>query len=500
MVKDKLTTTLEPFVLVIFGATGDLTKRKLYPALYNLYQDKLLPEAFAVVSVGRRAKTVTELRDDIISSIKDFSRTQFRGSNTDQKFLEHFHYFQLDFHQLERFYDLKLKLEDIDSSYHTKGNRVFFLAVAPEHFAEIALKVHAYGMVSNEDSWQRVVIEKPFGRDLESARRLNADLTGIFTEKNIYRIDHYLGKEMVQNLMVLRFANTLFEPLWNNKYIDHIQISFTETVGVEGRGPYYERSGALRDMVQNHMLQLLTLIAMEPPVDLDTESIRDEKVKVLRSLRVDKQDIVRGQYGSGVVEGRPVAAYNQEERVLHDTEVETFVALKAHVDNFRWAGVPFYLRTGKRMASKYSEIVISFKKLPGVLYFKNNQLDPNLLIIRVQPDAGIFLKFNIKKPGCDAIIVPVSMDFCQSSLAGFNTPEAYERLLFDVMRGEPALFTRWDEVEHSWRFIHQIAASWQARTKKVFKYPAGSLGPPEADCLIHSDQRAWYNNPQEEGC
>src|SRR5690606_20305235 len=261
-----------------------------------------------------------------------------------------------------------------------------------------------------------------------------------FAEEQIYRIDHYLGKEMVQNLMVLRFANTLFEPLWNNKYIDHVQITFAETVGVEGRGPYYEQSGALRDMVQNHMLQLLTLIAMEPPVDLDTESIRDEKVKVLRSLRVDFDDVVRGQYGPGVINGQQVAAYNQEDRVDPNTNVETFVALKAFVENFRWAGVPFYMRTGKRMPTKYSEIVISFKKLPGVLYFKDEKLDPNLLIIRVQPDAGIFFKFNAKKPGTEQSIVPVSMDFSHSSLEGINSPEAYERLLYDVMRGESTLF------------------------------------------------------------
>lgn len=485
---------LDPCILVIFGATGDLTKRKLYPALYNLYQDGALPERFAIVSVGRREKTTEEAREDVINSIKQFSRTEYIGEEEDLEFLNCFHYFKLDFYDSERYTELKAKLEEIDQGCGTQGNRVFFLAVAPEHFATIALELKTHGMAPNQNSWQRVVIEKPFGRDLQSARDLNKVIRTTFAEEQIYRIDHYLGKEMVQNLMVLRFANTLFEPLWNNKYIDHVQITFAETVGVEGRGPYYEQSGALRDMVQNHMLQLLTLIAMEPPVDLDTESIRDEKVKVLRSLRVDFDDVVRGQYGPGVINGQQVAAYNQEDRVDPNTNVETFVALKAFVENFRWAGVPFYMRTGKRMPTKYSEIVISFKKLPGVLYFKDEKLDPNLLIIRVQPDAGIFFKFNAKKPGTEQSIVPVSMDFSHSSLEGINSPEAYERLLYDVMRGESTLFTRWDEVEYSWRFVDQVAEHWQKENIKVITYPAGSFGPSQADFLIRADGREWHGH------
>jgi glucose-6-phosphate 1-dehydrogenase len=482
----------EPCILVIFGATGDLTKRKLYPALYNLYRDRALPEHFAVVAIGRRRKTDEEVRADIIQSIKEFSRTGLTGQEEDLGFLNCFHYFQLDFNESERYADLKAKLDELDKSCGTKGNGVFFLAVAPEHFGAITLQLRTHGMAPNQDSWQRLVIEKPFGWDLDSAQELNRVIRSTFAEKLIYRIDHYLGKEMVQNLMILRFANTLFEPLWNNKYIDHVQITFAETVGVEGRGPYYEQSGALRDMVQNHMLQLLTLIAMEPPVDLDTESIRDEKVKVLRSLRVDLADVVRGQYGPGVVNGQQVLAYNQEDRVDPNTNVETFVALKAYVENFRWAGVPFYMRTGKRMPTKYSEIVISFKKLPGVLYFKDEKLDPNLLLIRVQPDAGIFFKFNAKKPGTEQTIVPVSMDFSHASLEGFNSPEAYERLLYDVMRGESTLFTRWDEVEYSWYFVDQIAQYWQEENVKVITYPAGSFGPSQADFLIRADGREWH--------
>lgn len=483
---------LDPCILVIFGATGDLTRRKLYPALYNLVQEQLLPVNFAVVAVGRKPKTNESAAAEIVESIKAFSRTDYTASEQDQHFLKCFHYFQMDFYDSARYAELKSLLDTIDRECGTQGNRVFFLAVAPEHFAPIVLQLKANGMALNQGAWQRVVIEKPFGHDLTSAEELNTVIRSTFAEQQIYRIDHYLGKEMVQNLMVLRFANTLFEPLWNNKYIDHVQITFAETVGVEGRGSYYEKAGALRDMVQNHMLQLLTLIAMEPPVDLDTESIRDEKVKVLRSLRVNPKDVVRGQYGPGVVNGLQVAAYNQEVQVSPNSGVETFVALKAYVENFRWAGVPFYMRTGKRMPQKYSEVVICFRKLPGVLYFKDEKLDPNVLVIRVQPDAGVFFKFNAKKPGTEGKIVPVSMDFSESSLAGFNTPEAYERLLYDVMRGESTLFTRWDEVEHAWRFVDPIAAYWQAANVPVIPYPAGSFGPPQADFLIRSEGREWH--------
>lgn len=484
---------LQPCILVIFGATGDLTRRKLYPALYNLYRDNLLPQDFAVLSIGRREKREQQAHEDLIDSIKRYSRIEFTDNQADHQFLERFHYYQLDFYDSHAYAGLKTYLEELDQKYHTLGNRVFFLAVAPEHFAPITLEIKQHQMAPNLDSWQRVVIEKPFGRDLTSARQLNQVIRQTFAEQNIYRIDHYLGKEMVQNLMVLRFANTLFEPLWNNKYIDHVQITFAETVGVGTRGPYYEQSGALRDMVQNHMLQLLSLIAMEPPVDLETESIRDEKVKVLRSLKVDPENVIRGQYGPGVVNGEQVVAYRQEVRVNPNSQVETFVALKAEVENFRWAGVPFYLRTGKRMPEKYSEIVIHFKKLPGVLYFKDNKLEPNILIISVQPDEGIFLRFNAKRPGTEQTIVPVSMDFCHSSIEGFNSPEAYERLLYDVIRGESTLFTRWDEVEYSWRFVDQIAKDWDVNNPPTYIYPAGSNGPSEADFLLRMASREWLS-------
>ena len=404
----------EPCILVIFGATGDLTKRKLYPALYNLWKEQLLPDETAVVSVGRRERDSEMTRKEVIESVQEFSRVDWDDEGA-QPFLDRFHYYQQDFRDADSYEGLKGFLDDLDHERQTRGNRTFFLAVAPEYFGTIAEQLYHHGMAPNDGiSWQRLVIEKPFGRDLDSAAELNTIINRHFDESNIYRIDHYLGKEMAQNIMVLRFANTLFEPLWNNKYIDHVQISLTETVGVEGRGPYYEQSGALRDMVQNHMLQLLSLVAMEPPVDLNTESVRDEKVKILRSLQIDPKAVVRGQYGEGTKDGKHLPAYRQEERVDKESQVETFLSLKAHIENFRWAGVPFYLRTGKRLPKQYSEIIIKFKKLPGVLYFKNETLDSNVLVIRVQPDEGVYLKFNAKRPGTGETIVPVTMDFCQS--------------------------------------------------------------------------------------
>lgn len=479
----------QPFILVIFGATGDLTRRKLYPALYNLWREHYLPDDFAVVSIGRREIPLAQLHDDITGAVQEFSRTSNHKRDELEGFLQRFSYYQLEFHDSQGYGGLENYLGALDGLWQTKGNRVYFLAVAPEYFSIIADELHDHGMAANQDAWQRLVVEKPFGQNLESAITLNRDVRKTFPEENIYRIDHYLGKEMAQNIMVVRFANTLFEPLWNNRYIDHIQISLAETVGVEGRGPYYEQVGALRDMVQNHVLQLLSLIAMEPPVSLDTESVRDEKVKVLRSLKVREEDVVRGQYGPD--RGGKKLGYRQEGRVSPDSETETFAALKVTIDNFRWAGVPFYLRTGKRLPQKYSEIVISFKKLPGVLYFEKEDLGSNVLVIRLQPDEGIYLQFNAKKPGTQSLIQPVSMDFCQNCQNGFNSPEAYERLLFDVCRGDSTLFTRWDEVEHSWRFVDRIAKWWEQGGNSIPLYASNTWGPVAASELLKKDGRDW---------
>ncbi len=492
-------TGLEPCVLVIFGATGDLTHRKLYPAVYNLYRDRLLPESFAVVSIGRREKSVEQVRRDVGESIDEFSRIKFSDAMEREKFVGMFHYLQFDFYEDEGYQVLSQFLSELDSNLNAGGRYIFYLAVAPEHFAQIAMKLQQQGLTGSSDAWRRVVIEKPFGHDLKSARQLNQSLTAAFSEREIYRIDHYLGKEMLQNLLVIRFANSLFEPLWNSRHIDHIQINLSETAGIEGRGPYYESSGALRDMVQNHMLQLLTLTAMEPPVSLDPDAIRDEKVKVLRALHpIQGEDVkartVRGQYREGVSNGREVVGYREEDRVDPNSHTETYAALKVEIDNFRWAGVPFYLRTGKRLPVKSSEIAIQFKELPGILYFKDNSGPrANMLVIRVQPAEGVFLQFNAKRPGTKPEIIPVKMDFCQNCREGLNSPEAYERLLYDAMRGDSTLFTRWDEVEYAWRFIDEIAQGWRDWGVGTEAYPAGSWGPKGAERLLSADGRQWID-------
>ncbi len=485
-------------VMVIFGGTGDLTHRKLMPALYNLAHQGILPGNFAVVSIGRRDKTDEEYRCEVYQSIQKYSRF---GLDDDQwsGFRERIHYQKFDFTNDSGYIKLNAVLKDLDEKYAAGGNRIYYLAVAPESFGIIVEKLHLYGMAENKGTWQRVVIEKPFGKDLPSAEYLNQKITGVFKERNTYRIDHYLGKEMIQNIMVIRFANMLFEPVWNSQFIDNIQISSCEAVGVEKRGGYYDRAGALRDMVQNHMLQLLTLIAMEPPVNLETEFIRDEKVKVLRSLEVlapelVHKNVVRGQYGPGFFENEAVAGYRQEPDVSPSSNTETFVALKIHVENFRWAGVPFYIRTGKRMPSKSTQIYIEFKPMPKVLYFKEyGHLEPNLLVIKIQPREGVFFQFNAKKPGTGLNIVPVQMDFCQNCREEDDSPEAYEKLLYDVMRGDSTLFTRWDEVEHSWKFVDNIVAGWANQKNDFPNYPAGSWGPREAGELLHRDRRRWLN-------
>jgi glucose-6-phosphate 1-dehydrogenase len=486
-------------VMVIFGGTGDLTHRKLLPAIYNLKHSGKLPDNFAVVSIGRKELSHEEYREQAQNSIRSYSRFKDIDDKLWQTVAERIYYKKVDFQKSIGYDDLKSFLEELDKKYHTNGNRIFYLAVAPEYFGIIADELNNQQMVINRNSWQRLIIEKPFGRDLTSAQQLNKKIKDVFGEDNTYRIDHYLGKEMIQSLMVLRFANSIFEPLWNNKYIDNIQISSSEMVGVENRGGYYEHSGALKDMVQNHMLQLLTLTAMEPPVNLNASSIREEKVKILRSLeeitpKMIKQDIVRGQYREGVINNIKVAGYRQEEKVSPDSNTETFVALKLHVDNFRWAGVPFYIRTGKRMKTKSTEIIVQFKAVPKILYSKEiNSLNPNLLVIGVQPREGIYLKFNTKKPGTENLIISADMDFCQTCQFESNTPEAYERLLSDVMNGDNTLFTSWDEVEYSWKFVDTISSQWDNNTTPLPNYESGSFGPKEADELLVKDNRHWWN-------
>ncbi|AOY77487.1 glucose-6-phosphate dehydrogenase [Clostridium formicaceticum] len=483
--------------LVIFGATGDLTHRKLLPAIYNLQYQRLLPEAFSIMAIGRKDKTSNTYREEAYKAVKKFSR--FPMEEEVWKDISHKIYYEsMNFLEKEGYIELQKRLQIIDEKHHTKGNKIYYMAVAPEYFQHIIDALHKHVINKEEKSWRRIVIEKPFGRDLESAKYLNSKIVEVFQEKNTYRIDHYLGKEMLQNIMVLRFANMFFEPLWNSKYIDNIQISSSERVGVENRGGYYEKAGAMRDMVQSHMLQLVSLIGMEPPNDLDTESIRNEKVKVLKALKkITQEDVqentVRGQYGPGQLGGESFLGYREEERVSVTSDTETYVALRVFIENFRWAGVPFYIRTGKRMPQKSTEIIIQFKSIENILYFKEKILQPNLLVIRIQPREGVFFRFNAKEPGTQQKIIPVQMDFCQNCQLDINSPEAYERLLYDVMRGDSTLFARWDEVEYSWRFVDSILEGWK-KQKPVFpNYEAGTWGPKETDLLLQKDKRGWIN-------
>ena len=485
-------------VMVIFGGTGDLTHRKLMPALYNLAYQEMLPDEFAIVSIGRRGFSDEEYREKVKGSIRKYSRFPV-DSEILNNIIDKIYYIDFDFKDDSGYQRLKEFLDNIDKRYNTRGNRIYYLAVSPEYFEPIVEKLKFHNMNEYKDSNRRIVIEKPFGKDLKSAIYLNNKIKSAFNENNIYRIDHYLGKEMIQNIMVIRFANVIFESLWNNRYIDNIQISSSEIVGVENRGGYYESSGALKDMIQNHIFQLLSLVAMEPPISLHTEDIRDEKVKLLKSIEkvtpeYVMKNMVRGQYGRGKIGNKEVLAYREEERVSPTSDIETFAAMKLYIQNYRWAGVPFYIRTGKRLANKSTEIVIQFKSAEKLLYFQEfDNLQPNLLVIKIQPKEGILFQINGKKPGVESQIVPIHMNFCQNCPLENNSPEAYERLLFDVMKGDSTLFTRWDEVEYSWRFTDTISEVWRNTSPSYPNYDSGSLGPRESDELLKRDGRLWWN-------
>ncbi|MEX2416054.1 MAG: glucose-6-phosphate dehydrogenase [Paenibacillaceae bacterium] len=490
-------------IFYIFGATGDLAKRKLFPAIYSLYREGRLDE-FAVVGLARRNRSNEQFRDDVYNAIQEFARYKIELDDQWDRFAAHFEYQSLDINDMSGYQTLQQMSERLDSSFSLEGNRLFYLALSPELFGPVAKNLRNGGLLDSS-GWHRVVIEKPFGYDLDSANKLNEQIREVFREDQIYRIDHYLGKEMVQNIEVVRFANAFFEPLWNNKYIANIQITLSETVGVEDRGGYYDKSGALRDMVQNHALQMVAMMAMEPPSRQHPEDIRDEKVKVLRSLRhykkVDEvsQNVIRGQYMKGMAKGIELPSYRDE--VHNESSItETFFAAKVFVDNFRWAGVPFYVRTGKRLPVKTTEVVVEFKNMPNNIYFsKNNKLEPNLLVFRVNPTEGIYFKINAKKPGSEFALLPVVMEFCQSCQIGINTPEAYERLLLDVVRGDSTYFSRWDEVALAWEFIDPIAEAWAQDGGDLVRYPAGSWGPEAAVRLLDKDGYHWWPvNGQEE--
>lgn len=489
----------QPCSIVIFGATGDLTMRKLVPALYNITADGEMPPGVAVVGFARREKTDEQFRDEQHETTAKFSRQQVRDDIW-KRFAQSLFYHQSEFHDADGYQRLAERLNKLDEERGTSGNRLFYLAVAPDQFEGILQNLKAAGLTSaKEGSWARVIVEKPFGTDLASARELNSVVRTAFSESQTYRIDHFLGKETAQNILVLRFANAIFEPLWNARYVDHIQITAAETLGVENRAGYYEGAGALRDMVQNHLLQLLCLVAMEPPTDLSADSIRDEKVKVVRSLRHYKQadvpeNVMRGQYSGGSINGKDVPAYRAEKNVDPQSQTETYVALRLQIDNWRWGNVPIYMRVGKRMPKSGTEISVHFKKAPSVLFNKDTPvLDQNVLVIRIQPDEGISLRMQAKVPGTSFHIEPVKMDFHYGTSFGKASPEAYERLLLDAMSGDATLFARRDEVEEAWAFIDAIENAWKAQEKAppLLFYPAGSWGPEEADELLSQENHTW---------
>jgi glucose-6-phosphate 1-dehydrogenase len=484
---------VHPTSLIIFGATGDLAHRKLLPALYNLAHEGQLPERFEMVGVGRRDQEHEDFRDAALGSIERFSRRK-PDSSVLEGLLNDMRYVQGSFDEDEVYAELGRTLEEFDVQAGRNLDRVFYLSTAPEFFPLIAGKLGAAGLAKVENAEVRIVIEKPFGYDLASARKLNSELLEVFAEPQIFRIDHYLGKETVQNLMALRFANALFEPVWNRNYIDHVQITAAEDIGIGGRAGYYEGAGALRDLVQNHMLQLLALLAMEPPTAFDADRLRDEKLKVLEAIVPPSVDqvagmAVRAQYAAGVVGGAKVPAYLQEDGVAADSRTPTYAALRLHVSNWRWAGVPFYLRTGKHLARKLTEIAVILKPVPHIAFQSSGSvgIQANQIVFTLQPDEGVSVSIGAKIPGSRMRIRPVNMEFRYGTSFLSESPEAYERLILDAMRGDATLFTRNDEIEALWGIIDPILSAWDAdRESPVPQYESGSAGPVEADALLEN--------------
>ena len=491
----------EPLILTIFGASGDLTKRKLLPALFHLEQNGLLPAKFAIVGVARRPlgdEFAADMRDGIVK----FGGVDSSDPKVDE-FVKKVNYFALNFDDPGHYQALKAELDRLASERGIGNNRLFYLATAPEFFAGIVENLGAQGMAQPEKGRSAIVIEKPFGHDLTSARELNHQVNAVFNENQVFRIDHYLGKETVQNILVFRFANGIFEPIWNRNYIDHVQITAAETLGVEGRGPFYEKAGALRDVVQNHMMELLALVALEPPSSFEAESVRREKLKVWQAIpQIPILNTVRGQYGPGVVEGQKVPGYRDEERVDPESGTETYAAVRLEIENWRWAGVPFYLRAGKRLKKRVTEISIQFKQPPLLIFNRMassgpcNEIQPNLLTIRIQPDEGISLRFGAKVPTTPEMAVcPVIMDFDYASAFGRSTANGYERLLLDAMLGDQTLFAHRDGVETTWSLYTPILQAWANKKPEVFpNYFAGKWGPECADRLLERDGNAWRNN------
>lgn len=486
-------------VIVIFGASGDLTKRKLIPAIFQLFKHNNLPEKFAVLGTASSELSDIEFRSTMSEAIQKTDR------NADWKvineFTEKLNYFRMDFKDSSAYNVLNVKIHSLSGACGTNCNYIFYLATIPSLFGEISVNLGKAGLNKNEGGYSRIVVEKPFGYDLESAIKLNNTMHEVFSEDQIYRIDHYLGKETVQNVLVTRFANGIFEPIWNRNYVHHVEVTSAENIGIENRGAYYETSGALRDMVQSHLLRLVTLIAMEPPSSFDSDAVRNEQLKVLQSLRklnaveIEKS-VIRGQYIASTVKGVAIKGYREEKGVNPDSRTETYAAIKFYIDNWRWGGVPFYIRTGKHMPTRVTEAVIHFRKTPHYLFKESQNNSDNQLILRIQPDEGILLKFGMKEPGAGFKVHNVNMDFHYSDISNVHIPEAYERLIYDCMAGDSTLFLRADAVEAAWKFIEPIQKAWADDHKvKIYGYPAGTWGPDVADNLIEGGEQITWRYP-----
>ena len=487
----------DPCAFVIFGASGDLTKRLLVPALYNLAAERLLPEHFAVIAVARADMRDAKFRDAMRAALREFATGEVEASVAD-RLLENFSYVCGDFNDDATYRRLSDRLTEVERKAATGGNCVFYLATPPSVFVTVADHLGKSGLAREERGWRRLIVEKPFGTDLASARELNARLLSILSEHQVYRIDHYLGKETVQNIMVLRFANGLFEPLWHRDHIDHVQITVAETVGVGTRGKFYDRTGALRDMVPNHLFQLLSLTAMEPPVCFEADAVRTEKSKAIQAIhRVDAQammsEVVRAQYTAGRVDSRPVKGYRETPDVERDSTTETFVAMRLLIDNWRWAGVPFYLRTGKALAARRSEIAVKFKQAPYAMFRDTpvENLAQNVLVLRIQPDEGAALQFNAKVPGPSIRTDGVRMDFKYKDYFDAAPSTGYETLIYDCMTGDPTLFRRADEIDLGWRVVQPILDAWREHGEGLSSYEAGSQGPSAADELLARHGHEW---------